>query len=108
MTKTKKVNEVKKEIIARPVKKINPRGRIFEGVVIKKFSNRVVIQFERTVYVRKFERYKKSRTKLHARLTEEFSEKIMIGDLISIQECRPLSKTIHFIVTNKIKSGDQK
>ena len=29
----------------------------FEGTIIKKFQKRVVIQFERTIYVKKYERY---------------------------------------------------
>ncbi|KHO55530.1 MAG: small subunit ribosomal protein S17 [archaeon GW2011_AR19] len=85
-------------------KKISPRGRIFEGIVKKKFHKRVVIEFERTIYVRKYERYAKSRTKIHARLPEFMEKEINIGDLIKIQECRPLSKIIHFIVIEKIKN----
>jgi ribosomal protein S17 len=30
---------------------------------------------------------------------------IEIGDYIKIQECRPLSKIIHFVVIGKIKGG---
>lgn len=103
---TKKINTKKKEKLVR--NPINPRGRVFEGRVIKKFQTRVVIQFERNVYVRKYERYKKSKTKLHARLPIEMVDSINLGDLISVQECRPLSKMIHFIVTNKIKSEGEK
>jgi len=84
------------------------RGRIFEGVVIKKFHKRVVIEFERMVYVSKYERYKKSKTKIHARLQECMEDKINVGDYIKIQECRPLSKLIHFIVIEKIRGGEGK
>ena len=58
--------------------KINGRGRIFKGIVIKKFSNRVVIQFERMVYIRKYERYTKSLTKLHARLPSSMEDQINV------------------------------
>ena len=78
------------------------RGKIFEGKVIRKFPKRVVIEFERMVYVRKYERYKKSQTKIHARLPDCIAEKVQIGDLIRIQECRPLSKLVHFIVIGKV------
>lgn len=84
------------------------RGRTFEGKVIKKFPKRVVIEFERMVYSRKYERYYKSRTKLHARLPDCMKENIHIGDLIRVQECRPLSKLIHFVVIEKIKSKEEK
>ena len=85
-------------------KNLSIRGRIFEGYVTKKFPKRVVIEFERPVYVRKFERYLKLKTKLHARLPNEMEGEIMIGDFIQIRECRPLSKIIHFIVIKKIRS----
>ena len=87
-------------------KKINPRGKVFEGTIIKKFQKRVVIQFERTIYVKKYERYSKSRTRIHARLPENMTEKVGVGDLIRVRECRPLSKIIHFIVIDVIKKHE--
>ena len=84
------------------------RGRTFKGTVIKKFHKRVVIEFERMIYVRKYERYAKSKTKIHARLPVCMEKEINIGDLIRVQECRPLSKIIHFVVTKKIKGRDEK
>ena len=79
------------------------RGRIFKGKVIKKFHKRVAIEFERMIYVRKYERYAKSKTKIHARLPICMEKEINIGDLIKVQECRPLSKIIHFVVIGKVK-----
>jgi len=90
---------------------LKARGRYFEGKVIKKFNRRVVIEFERMVYVKKYERYAKSKTKLHARLPTCLDKEINLGDIIKIQECRPLSKIIHFVVIKKIKdntSGENK
>lgn len=83
------------------------RGRTFEGTVTKKFHKRIVIEFERMVYVRKYERYKKSKTKIHARLPVCMEDEINIGDYIKIQECRPLSKLIHFVVIGKIRGGNK-
>ena len=84
------------------------RGRIFEGRVTKKFHKRVVIEFERMIYVRKYERYARSKTKVHVHLPTCMENKIQIGDLIRVQECRPLSKIIHFAVTEKIKDRTEK
>ena len=81
---------------------LKTRGKVFEGEVIKKFPKRVVIQFERMVYVRKYERYKKSKTKIHARLQDCMKDDVQVGDMIRIQECRPLSKIVHFIVLGKV------
>jgi small subunit ribosomal protein S17 len=78
------------------------RGRVFRGTVIKKFPKRVVIEFERTVYIKKYERFAKAKTKLHARLNDCMIH-INVGDYVEINECRPLSKLIKFVVTKKIK-----
>ena len=80
---------------------ISLRGRSFKGTVIKKFSKRVVIEFERTIYIKKYERYAKRKTKLHARLPVCIEDEIKIGDYVEIKECRPISKIIHFVVTGK-------
>lgn len=84
------------------------RGKTFEGKVIRKFHKRITIEFGRMIYIRKYERYAKSRTKVHARLPICMEKEIQIGDLIQIQECRPLSKIIHFVVVKKIKSEVEK
>jgi len=83
------------------------RGRTFEGTVTKIFPKRVKIEFGRMVYVRKYERYKKSRTRMHARIPNCMKENIKLGDYIKVQECRPLSKIIHFVVVSKIKNAEE-
>lgn len=88
-------------------KTINPRGKIFEGIVIGKFHKRITIEFARLVYVRKYERYAKSKTKIHARLPVSMEKEINMGDLIRVQECRPLSKIIHFVVVKKLKDASE-
>ena len=82
--------------------KISLRGRTFKGKVIKKFAKRVCIEFERTLYIKKYERYSKRKTKLHARLPDCMTKEVNVGDYIEIKECRPISKIIHFIVIKKI------
>jgi small subunit ribosomal protein S17 len=84
------------------------RGRTFKGIVISKNEKRITIEFERMEYVRKYERYARYKTKIHARLPKCMEKEINIGDLVRIKECRPLSKIIHFSVFEKINSGDQK
>ena len=87
---------------------ISLRGRSFYGNVIKKFPKRVVIEFDRTIYVKKYERYAKRKTKLHARLPDCMFKEINIGDYIEIKECRPISKIIHFVVVGKATKEKQK
>lgn len=87
---------------------IATRGRIFQGKVIRKFHKRVTIEFERTVKIQKYERFMTKRTRIHARLPDEFAKEINMGDLIKVQECRPLSKLIHSVVIEKVRNADEK
>jgi small subunit ribosomal protein S17 len=87
--------------------KIGTRGRVFEGIITKKFPKRIVIEFERMVYIKKYERYTKLKTKIHARLPEIMEKEIKVGDLVKIHECRPLSKIIHFVVVQKLKDATE-
>ena len=86
---------------------LKTRGRTFKGTVIKKFHKRITIEFERMTYIRKYERYAKSKTKIHARLPICIEKDINIGDLVRIQECRPLSKIIHFVVLGKVNESEE-
>ncbi|HOC96824.1 MAG: 30S ribosomal protein S17P [Candidatus Diapherotrites archaeon ADurb.Bin253] len=104
---SKKNQEEKKIASAENDKKITTRGRIFEGIVTKKFPKRIVLEFERMVYIRKYERYAKMKIKMHARLPDYIEKEINIGDLVRIRECRPLSKIIHFVVIEKIKDASE-
>jgi len=88
--------------------KLNLRGRVFEGVVTKKMQGRVTIQFERMLKIPKYERYEKRRTKIHARLPDCMKNDFEEGDLIQVSETRPISKTIHFVVSKVIKSLGEK
>ena len=80
------------------------RGRIFQGIVKKKFDTRVVIEFDRTVKVPKYERFMRKKTRLHARIPSGMV--IEVGDYVSAQECRPLSKIIHFVVIGIIRKAE--
>ena len=67
---------------------------------------RVVVEFERTVYIPKYERYHKKKTRLHSRLPQDIN--VEVGDQVKVQECRPLSKIIHSIVIEKISEEEKK
>ena len=99
-----KPNKEKKKNIVET--RIPTRGRIFKGTVIKKFPNRIVVEFERTVYIPKYERYHKKKTRLHSRLPQGMQ--VEVGDYVKVQECRPLSKIIHSIVIGKVSKEENK
>lgn len=83
------------------------RGRSFKGYVVSKFPRRVCIEFERIIYIRKYERYMKKKTRIHARLPDCLKDEIDIGDYIEVRECRTLSKIIHSCVVKKIRGGEK-
>ena len=87
--------------------KIPTRGRIFQGRVVSKFPSRITIEFERTVFIAKYERFLKKKTRIHSRLPQQFADSIEIGDLVRVQECRPLSKLIHSIMIEKVSQEEK-
>lgn len=84
------------------------RGRNFEGYVIKKFPRRIVIEFERVIYIPKYERYMKKKTKLHARLPDCMISDVQLGDYVEIGETRPLSKITHFVFLKVVRKKEVK
>ena len=87
--------------------RLRVRGRTFKGYVVRKFPRRIAIEFERTVYIKKYERFTKKKTRLHARLPKCMEDKINVGDYVMVGECRPLSKIIHFVVLREVKESEK-
>lgn len=74
------------------------RGNELVGKVVSaKTPKMVTIEREIVVYVSKFERYKKLKSKVHAHNPEWINAKE--GDIVKIGETRKISKTKNFIVT---------
>lgn len=82
-------------------------GRTFKGKIIKKTGVNVVVFIERLFFIPKYERYEKRNSKINARVLPDFKDSIKLGDIVEIKECRPISKTIHFVVTKKIKDSNE-
>jgi len=73
------------------------RGIILEGVVLKaKAHKMVVVGHDYLKYDSKYKRYERRRKKIHARLPPCI--RVEIGEHVVIGECRPLAKTIKFVV----------
>ncbi len=79
------------------------RGRIFTGSVIKKYIKTVTVEWDYQIYIPKYERYmkKRSRIKAHNPTCVESN----IGDKVKIMECKPISKTKKFVVVEKLNGG---
>ena len=80
--------------------KLPVRGILLEGTVVStKMDNTVTVLHEYLHYVPKYMRYERRRKKIHAHLPPCIEVKV--GDRVIIGECRPLSKTVAFVVLGK-------
>lgn len=77
------------------------RGKILEGIVVSsKMSKTVIVERNYLHFIPKYERYERRRSKTAAFNPECIDAKV--GDKVKIAECRPLSKTKHFVVIEKM------
>ncbi|RLE82674.1 MAG: 30S ribosomal protein S17 [Thermoprotei archaeon] len=82
--------------------RLSVRGLILEGVVVStRMRNTVVIRHDYLHYDKKYKRYERRRKKIHAHLPPCIEVKE--GDLVIIGECRPIAKTVSFVVLGKKK-----
>ncbi len=73
------------------------RGKIFEGIVINaKAKGTVVIERESLIEFSKFKRFGRSKNKIHAHVPSNLD--IQEGDYVVAAECRPISKSVSFVV----------
>ncbi len=87
--------------------KLPVRGRTFRGIVISsKARNTVVIEWGYTHLVPKYERYERRKSRVVAH--NPACMKARDGDEVIIAECRPLSKTKHFVVVAVTKRKIEK
>lgn len=76
------------------------RGGILEGrVVSDRMAKTVTVAIERMHLVRKYERYERRTSKIHAHNPPCI--RAGVGDKVKIAECRRLSKTKSFVVVEK-------
>lgn len=77
------------------------RGRILEGVVVSaKMDKTVIVRRDFLKYMPKFKRYQRRRSHIPAHSPSCISVKE--DDRVKIAECRPISKTVSFVVVEKI------
>ena len=80
------------------------RGRLLNGVIVSnKAKKMVVIEREYSYIIRKYKRYERRKSKIHAYLPECMDADI--GDNVTVAECRPLNKTTSFVVIEVNKHG---
>ncbi|XP_061178639.1 small ribosomal subunit protein uS17-like [Saccostrea cucullata] len=84
---------------------VSIRGRILTGVVQKmKMQRTIVIRRDYLHYVKKYKRFEKRHKNMSVHLSPCFRD-VEIGDIVTVGECRPLSKTVRFNVLKVAKGG---
>ena len=80
--------------------KLSVRGQLFDGTVVSaRMQRTVVVEREYQRYLRKFERFEKRTKRFKAHSPPCLG--LQSGDLVTIIECRPLSKTVAFVAVAK-------
>lgn len=80
---------------------VSIRGKILKGMVIStKMQRTIVVRRDYLHFVRKYQRYEKRHRNIPVHCSPCF--RVKDGDIATIGECRPLSKTVRFNVL-KIK-----
>nr|CAD7448552.1 unnamed protein product [Timema bartmani]CAD7590267.1 unnamed protein product [Timema genevievae] len=87
---------------------VSIRGRILTGVVQKmKMQRTIVIRRDYLHYIRKYNRFEKRHRNMSVHLSPCFRD-VEIGDVVTVGECRPLSKTVRFNVLKVTKGTGAK
>ncbi|KAJ2061977.1 40S ribosomal protein S11-B [Coemansia sp. S146] len=77
---------------------VSIRGRILSGVVKStKMKRTIIVRREYLHYITKYQRYEKRHKNIAAHLSPAFIG-VEVGDIVTVGQCRPLSKTIRFNV----------
>lgn len=76
--------------------KLSVRGQLLEGVVVStKMQRTAVIEREYLRYLHKFERFEKRTRRMNVHAPPCLA--LGVGDRVTVMECRPLAKTVHFV-----------
>ena len=80
------------------------RGRVLSGVVVSDKADKTVsVKIERKVKHPKYGKVIKRSTKVHA---HDENNSAKVGDFVSIQECRPISKLKSFVLIDADQVSD--
>jgi small subunit ribosomal protein S17 len=81
---------------------LSVRGHVLEGVVISaKMDKTVVVKRDYLNYVPKVMRYERRQSRISSHNPPCIGAKE--GDRVKIAECRPVSKTVSFVVVEKLE-----
>jgi small subunit ribosomal protein S17 len=80
------------------------RGHSLEGIVVSnKMDKTIIVRRDYLNYVPKFKRYERRRSNVAAYSPPCLEVKA--GDKVRLAECRPISKTVAFVVIEKLEEA---
>lgn len=81
------------------------RGSTFVGKVVStKMQKSATVRWEHSEKIPKYERYERRNTKVTTHVPEDLD--VEEGDMVKIEETRPISKTKSSVITEIIEKGD--
>jgi small subunit ribosomal protein S17 len=81
------------------------RGRILEGVVAStKMKGTITVRRDYLSYIKKYRRYSRNHSMTAAHAPPCIP--VEVGDIVRLAECRPLSKTVSFVVVERIEGKE--
>ncbi|KAI3403333.1 RPS11B [Candida oxycetoniae] len=85
---------------------VSIRGKILTGTVVStKMHRTIIIRRDYLHYVPKYNRYEKRHKNVAAHLSPAF--RVSEGDVVTVGQCRPISKTVRFNVLKVAASGSK-
>lgn len=76
------------------------RGKLLSGKVVSVSAGKLAVVLRESYrYNKKYMRYLKRRNKLHAHLPPCVD--LNVGDIATVAECRPIAKTVSFVVVER-------
>ena len=76
---------------------VSIRGRILKGMVVStKMNKTIIVRRNYLHFIKKYNRFEKRHTNIPAHCSPAF--RVKEGDIVTIGQCRPLSKTVRFNV----------
>jgi len=84
---------------------LSTRGAVLDGLVVSdKMQGTVIVERERLVKVKKYDRYSRRTSRIPAHNPPCVNARQ--GDRVRIMECRKISKTVNFVVVEKTGSKE--
>ncbi|MFQ6068103.1 MAG: 30S ribosomal protein S17 [Candidatus Bathyarchaeia archaeon] len=81
---------------------LSVRGRVLDGLIISaKMDKTAIIRRDYLHYIPKFKRYERRHSHIPAHNPPCLDAKE--GDKVKIAECRPISKTVSFVIVEKLE-----